>query len=180
MRNEKYRAGIVVDAVLEPANRRNVEVIGWFVEQQQVGLLHQRFGQCHAPAPAARQFIHLLIGRQVELGHRGFDALIDMPAIAGVNAGVQGFEVLHSVLVECQLRFFLVLGNQGLDIGESRSNDLVDWQVHRFGQVLGELADDEVRLPRDVARVEFNFPDDQFQRRGLTGAIAAKQANALA
>ena len=46
---------------LEPEHRIQVEVIGRFVEQQQVRPRHQHAGQVQAHFPAAGQFIDLAL-----------------------------------------------------------------------------------------------------------------------
>ena len=53
MSNEHHGAPVAIDSVFQPMNGCNIEMVGRFVEQQQVGFLHQRFCQRHATSPTA-------------------------------------------------------------------------------------------------------------------------------
>ena len=52
--NKHHGARVRVDLVFEPLDRRNIEMIGRLVEQQQVGFLYERLRQRDASPPAAR------------------------------------------------------------------------------------------------------------------------------
>ena len=158
---------------------RDVEVVRRLVEQQQVGLLHERAGQSDAPAPAARELVHSLVGRDLEVRDRLVDALLDMPAVVGVDLGVQRLEFAQALLVEIELRLSLVCLEQLLDVGQPGAHDVAHGRVHRFGQRLRELADDQVAVAHDIAAIMLELARDQFQGRGLAGAVAADQAHAL-
>jgi len=109
--NKYHGARVRVDLVFEPLDRRNIEMIGRLVEQQQVGFLYERLRQ----------------------GNRFFNALFDMPAIMRVDLGVQRLKCHQAVLVELELRLFLVGLEQLLDVSEARPDDVADWLIHRLG-----------------------------------------------
>jgi hypothetical protein len=100
------------------SSRRNIEVVGGLVEQQQVRLLYQRFRERDAPSPAARQFIHFLVGGQVQLGNGGFDALLEVPTVMCINLGVQRLEFTQSMFVEFELRLVRILFEQRFNLGQ--------------------------------------------------------------
>jgi len=56
-----------------------------------------------------------------------------MPAVVGVDLGVQGFEFLHTLAVEIFLRAPLVLLEELLDADKARTHDVVHGLVHRLG-----------------------------------------------
>ena len=99
MRNEQHGARIGVDAIFEPLDRGDVEVIGRFVQQQQVRLLHERRCQRDAPSPAAGQLAHFLLGRQVQFRDRRLDALFEVPAVVCIDLRVQRFEFAQALFV---------------------------------------------------------------------------------
>ena len=53
MRNQQQRARIILQVVLQPKQRRQIEVVRRFVQQEQVGFEHQQPGQTGAHDPAA-------------------------------------------------------------------------------------------------------------------------------
>ena len=55
VRDQQQRAAVAREPALEPDHGVEVEVVGGFVEQQQVGPAHQRLRQVQAHAPAARE-----------------------------------------------------------------------------------------------------------------------------
>ena len=103
-----------------------------------------------------------------------------MPTLMRVDPGVQRLEFQHALAVEIQPGAPLVFGKQRFDIAQSRADHVAHGQVHRLGQRLREFADDEILTTDDFTAVRFEFPGDQLQRRGLSGAVSADQADPLA
>ena len=178
--NEHHGAGPGIHAILEPLDRRDVEMVRRLVEQQQVGLLHERSGKRDATPPAARELVHFLLGREVEVTDDGVDALLDMPAVPRVDPRVQCLEFEHARLVEILSGQRPVFVEQLLYFVEPRADHGPNVQVHRLRQRLRELCDDEVALLRDLAAVRLELARDQLEGRRLAGAVAADQAHALA
>jgi hypothetical protein len=63
--DDDHRAGIALQPAFQPDQGVQVQVVGGFVQQQQVGRAHQRAGQLQAHAPAARK----AVDRVVQLAH---------------------------------------------------------------------------------------------------------------
>ena len=55
MRDNDHAARIGLEELLQPDNGFDIEVVGGFVEQQEVGLGEQQFGQHHAHLPASAE-----------------------------------------------------------------------------------------------------------------------------
>ena len=51
--DDDQRRRIVSEMVLQPKGAFEIEIVGRFVEQQQIGLREQRSGERHAHAPSA-------------------------------------------------------------------------------------------------------------------------------
>ena len=97
-------------------------MIGGLIEQQQVRFLHQRTSECNTAAPATRQFAHFFVSRQVQVGHRCFNTLLDMPPVNRIDMRMQLFEFSQSVLVEFLLGHGLVALQQRVDRFQPRAD----------------------------------------------------------
>ena len=53
VRDHQDRAGIILEIILEPAERLEIEVIGRLVEHEQIGLHHEQPREMRAHDPAA-------------------------------------------------------------------------------------------------------------------------------
>jgi hypothetical protein len=126
-------------------------VVGRLVEQQQVGLAHHRAGQRHPLALAARQDLDRLGAIEPEARQDGVDAVRDRPALVVVDVGL-----------ECR-------GDRAARI-EPRGE---------LG-LLREVGDPGGARAPDLAGVEGDLAGDYLEQRGLAGAVAADQADALA
>ena len=130
--NEKQRHIGFDQQVLQPFNRRDIEVVGRLIEQQNFRGYRQRLGQ--------RQAFFLTTGKGAHLGVRvESEALNDLiglrfvsPGTAGIQFVLQGFHARHQhleirtrfahlmrhfVILSQQLRGFTHPGNHGLKNG---------------------------------------------------------------
>jgi hypothetical protein len=57
--NQKHRAGIILQIILQPEQREQVEVVRRLVEQQQIRFHHEQSRQPRAHDPAAAHFLRL-------------------------------------------------------------------------------------------------------------------------
>lgn len=55
MRDQDQRAFITLQPALQPDHRIEIEVVGRFIQQQQIGTANQRLCQIKAHAPATRE-----------------------------------------------------------------------------------------------------------------------------
>ena len=58
MRNDEQDAFVSFQPALEPQNGRQIEMVGWLVEQQDVGPAHERTGKIEPHAPTAGKRIN--------------------------------------------------------------------------------------------------------------------------
>jgi hypothetical protein len=177
--DEQHGARPGADAVFQPLDGDDIEVVGGFVEQQQVGLADQRLGEAHPAAPATGQFADWLFGGQGHLGDHQVDALVDAPAVEFVDAVLQLVEAGKALLVELLVRELLVLVDQRADIGEAVGDHFTHGGFEGFGQFLRERADHQAVAVLERAAVRLRGAGDQAEQGGLAGAIAADQADAF-
>ena len=78
---------------LQPFDGIQVQMVGRLVEQQHVGLGHQRLGQCHALLGAARQGADNCIRVQVQALQGFIHPLLPVPAVQRFDLALHGVQV---------------------------------------------------------------------------------------
>ncbi len=170
MADQQHGVRIALEVVLQPQGSLEVEVVGGFVQQQEVGLAEQHGGQRNAHAPAAGEISAgtlLLLGVEAEAvqdgrGTRGRAVRLDVrqPGMdVGDAVGIGG------VLGLGQEGGALAVGHQnGIDQALRPGRGLL--RHHAHAGAVGQ---------RDVAGIGMQFARDQLQQRRLAGAVAADQ-----
>ena len=178
MRDDDQRAGIARQPFLEPDDRVQVEVVGRFVEQHQVGRRHQRLRQGQPHLPAAREARN----RIVEL--RGLEAQAEQQRLGARPGGIR------IVVGQFRVQFaggVAVVGSLGLlEVGLELAQFTVAVD-HELGgtalavrRVLGHVRDTPVRRDEDIAGIGQQFPEQQRDEGRLAAAVVADQPDMLA
>ena len=97
VRDEDVAEGIVLEVVLEPVARLEIEMVGRLVEQQQVGLGEQQLGERDAHLPAAAELVgqaRPVLFAEAEAGEHGAHLGVECVAVEGVEALLQQGEAL--------------------------------------------------------------------------------------
>ena len=177
-------AGEIQQEVLQPVHRVDVQVVGGLVHHQKVGAAEQRLGQQHLHLQAGVQ------GRHIVVVQVGADAqTLEDPAGVGLRlpAAQLGVFLLqlagpHPVLVG-----HLLLGVQGLLLLADVIQALVahDDGIHHIVGVIGVLVLLQHRHPGvgqdgHLAGGGLQIPGEDFQKGGLSGAVGADDAIAVA
>ena len=88
MADDNYSFRTVDDEVFEPADRFDVEMVGWLIEQQHVRRFQKQFCQLYSHSPSSRK----LAGRAVEIGafeteteQRFLNIFLEMGHVDGVE-----------------------------------------------------------------------------------------------
>ena len=77
-----HGAFILLQMLLQPQHRFGIQVVGRFVEQQNIGLLEQQPAQRHPPLLAAGEHAHLLVRRRATQGiHRDLEFAVEIPPV---------------------------------------------------------------------------------------------------
>jgi hypothetical protein len=178
VRNHDQRARIAVQPVFEPDDRVEVQVVGRFVEQEQVGAAHQRLREIQAHAPTARKAAHGLARlrkREAEAEQEGFSA-----RGGGVAVGVGECGVL--------VRFggAVVSGGRrgdarfdGAQLGVAVERVVERRAVHRR-RFLCDVRDLPGRRHREVAAVRVQFAAQHGEERRFARAVRADETGLLA
>ena len=90
MGDHQHRTRVILEVVLEPLDAFGVEVVGWFVEQQDRRLLDQQARKRHAALLTAREIGHRPVARRAAQSfHRHFELVVECPAIDRVDLVLQ-------------------------------------------------------------------------------------------
>ena len=175
------------EVALEPLERRDVEVVGGLVEQQQVGVAGERPGERGARELAAGEGAQLaveLLVREAQAVQRGERLRAPVPAARVLEAG------LGDGIAPKQVRIARVLRHRALD----RSQPLLERdQVGAAGEHV--VAQRQTRLPRrplvverdasalledELAAVDRVLRGQHAQQGGLPGPVAARERHPIA
>src|SRR5690606_33470609 len=132
---------VLLEVLLEPEHALGVEVVGGLVQQQQVGLLQQQLAQRHATALAAGEVGDgLVAGRAAQRVHRLLELRVEVPAVLGVDLGLELAHLLHQrVEVRVGLGHLLADGVEALDLLEQLAHALLDVLQDGLGLVQRRL-----------------------------------------
>jgi hypothetical protein len=164
-----HHAALEVDQqVFQPLDRVQVQVVGRLVEQQHVGAHHQRLGQRHAFAGAAGQGADHGFGVQVQAVDGFLDPLRPVPAVERLDLA------LHRVQVAVAVGVAL---DQLLCAGDTLAHGGEDTGFGVEHGLLGDVGDTQALLQLQDAVIGLFHAGEDFQQRGLAGAVAADEAH---
>jgi len=176
--DDHQRARIARQPFFQPDDRVEVEVVGRFVQQHQVGRRHQRLRQRQPHLPAAREARH----RIVELC--GLEAQAEQQRLGARAGGIR--------IVVGQLRVEFaggvpVVGSLGLLEVCFQLAQFAVTVDHELGgtalavrRVLCHVRDAPVCRDEDVAGIGQQFPEQQRDEGRLAAAVVADQPDMLA
>ncbi len=189
VRDEDERVRIGGQVLLKPVAGFEIEVVGRLVEQQQVGLLQQKFGERDAHLPAAGKFFGLarpVVAMKAETGQHLADLRFERVAVAGdkfvfeLLVTVGDVRVFRALMVEFRhaaserLHFFF----DGMEFGKHR-HALGKNRAARHGEaVLRQVSGRDAFGARDSAVVERLAPCKNFHDGRLAGAVRSDQTDA--
>ena len=154
----------------EPFDRIQVQVVGRLVQQQHIGLRHQRLRQCHAFFGAAGQRVHNRLRVQVQAVQGLRHALFPVPAVQRLDLA------LHRVQVAVALA---ILFNKAYNPRQSCAYCYKNSSIRIELRLLGHVGDAGVVLDLQAAVVGLFHPGQNFEHRGLARAVATNQADAF-
>ena len=165
-------------------------MVGRFIEQQEVGLFEQQFGQRDAHLPASRELLGApfpIALRESQAGEYGAHLRLHGVAVARAELGFGKVEAIGHlgvfgagrVELSHALRELLLLVFERTQSGE---------HGHAFGEngaagereaVLRQVAEGDAFLCGDAAGIESFDAREHFEQRRFPGAVGAYQAGAL-
>ncbi len=181
------RARELPQIAFEPLNRVDVEVVRRLVEQQQVGLGHERLAEQRSPPPAARELAERPIRRQRQPRHDGLDALLEPPAVALLELVLQVAQARQGGRARGAIgprpghlnRGMVVLRDERPKRSEPGRHLVEDRAVGRPRHVLIEPRHPQSRGPPDRSAVGRDIAGNHLEQARFSGPVAANQADAL-
>ena len=180
MGDEEDGAGIVFEIVLEPEEGDEVEVVGRFVEHEEVGLHHEEAREVGAHDPAAAEFARgaVEVGATVaQTGEHAFGLCIDLRVGERFVFGV-GLEVVGAVDVSFGFEFAEACFEGGDFAGASGGNIEHGFVTNGFG-LLREEADHGPGVALDGAGVGFVAFEDEGEEGAFAGAVGSDESDAF-
>ncbi len=176
MRDEEHGRGEFEQRLLEPFDRRDVEVVGGLVEEQQVRPHHQRAGERDAfLQPAGKLRDRRVLGKS-QAAQRRLDAVLERPAVRGLERFLQ---VVHARQV-ARVRRGVVVDEELAARAHPLGHRLEDRVSRHELRLLSDARELQSRLQAHLAVIGARHALDQLQQRGFAGAVAADEADALA
>ena len=120
MRDGHHGTWIGVEELLEPENRLRVEMVGRFVEEQQVRGLEKQTAQRHATTLASGETRDGSVGvRALEGVHCLRELTVEVPAVGRVDLGLQPAHLVHErVEVSVGVGHLIADLVEALDLGQ--------------------------------------------------------------
>ena len=175
--HDQDRAGIVAQMAFQPRHRLGVEMVGRFVQQQELRLVEQQLAQRDAAALAARKLCHVgIVGRAAQRVHRLVDLAVEIPEPCGLDLVLQLGHLVGG-LFRIVHRQFVVAIEDGLLLGDALHDVLAD----RLGSIelrlLLEIADAGALGDPGLAVIFLVEAGHDPQQRRLAGAVDAEHAD---
>jgi len=179
VRDEQHGALEILQGFFKPGNRTDVQVVGWFVEQQQVRLGNQGLRQQDATTPAAGQFGEGLVGRQLQTAQGAVDQLLQAPAVTGFEVVLDVHQLVQVGIGNDVLAQVMVLREQFANTVQAFGDHVEHGPLVGHRQFLRQFADLEARCAPDGAVIGLLIALDQLHHAGLACAVAADDAHPL-
>ncbi len=184
MRDDDHGAVTLVQHLLQPANGIDIQVVGRFIEQENVRIGEQRLGQQHTQLPAGSHFAH----RAVMLLYRNTDAeqQLTRTRLGGVavHLAVQHFEIGHFIAV-----LFAHLG-QAVDaialllhfpqFAVTHDHRVEHAELFKGELILTQLTDTLVRVEGDVTQRRLKVAAEDLHKGGFSATVRPNQAVTIA
>ncbi len=190
VRNQHDGVRIIRQVLLQPVAGFQIEVIGRFVEQQQVGLFEQQLGQRDAHLPAAGEFL----GAALPVAFAEAEAAEDSTHLGFDGVAVARAELAFGAMKA--VRHGGVFGAGRIEVAHPRGQLLLLFlerpqfveHRHAFGEYgaageresfLGQITDGDAALHGDVAGIEALDPGQHLEQGRFSGAVSAHEAGAF-
>ncbi len=178
-----HGAGVVLQGSLQPGHRFGVEMVGGFVEKEEIGLGEQQAAQRDPTTLSTGQGGDIgIAGRAPEGVHGDLEGPLQVPRTGGIDLVLE-FGLLAEELVEVGVRLaegrahLVVAVDHGLRLARPVRDVPEDILVGVEFRLLGEETDGETRGQARLAREVVILTRHDLEQGGLAGAIASDHAD---
>jgi len=184
VRDDNHGGIALVERIFQPANRVDVQVVGWLIQQQHVRIGEQRLRQQHAQLPARRDFAHragMLLDRNAHAEQQGAGARFGGVAV-----------VLGHFAFQFGRAHVIVFGRLGIGVDRVALMDRIPQLAvalqHHINHalvfiaklILLELTQAHAGVEADIAGGGFEIAAQNFHESGFAAAVGANQTVAVA
>ena len=155
MGNKQNRALEVLEGLFQPRDCADVQVVGRFVEQQQVRFGNQCLGQQDAATPAAGQFGESFVGRQLQTAQGAVYQLLQAPAITGFEVLLNVHQLVQVSIGDDVLAQVMVLGQQFANTVQAFGHNVEYGPLVGYRQLLRQFANLEAGRAPNRAVIGF-------------------------
>ena len=127
MRHEHERGAAVDEELLHPLHRLDIEMVGGFIQQQDVGLPHECAREQRLSLAAAGRRLEWRIGVETEVLEDSVHARLHFPRVGGVERMMQAVELLErrvAGVLSDAMTGVVVASQQEAGLSQSRSDDV--------------------------------------------------------
>ena len=184
VRDDDHGAFTIVEHLLQPADGVDVQVVGRFVQQQDVGVGEQRLCQQHPQFPARGHFAHGAVvqldgdaGTQQQLAGAGFGGIavvfcdqafqlggLHVVVVGGVEVGIDG----------------IALGDGGPQLAMAHHDHVQHAHLFVGELILAQLTDALVDVQAHITASGLQIAAEDLHEGGLATAVCADEAVAVA
>ncbi|VVO40828.1 hypothetical protein PS712_05842 [Pseudomonas fluorescens] len=176
--NQHQGARVAFEPLFEPDDGVEVQVVGRFVEQQQVRWTHQGLRQVQTHPPATGEVpdlaIHLLVG-EAQASQQ-----LARPGVGGVPVGAVELGVQAGLCGTVMGRFGCRQVALHLAQAQVAIEHVVDRQAFERVDLLAHVGDTPVGRQEAITRVRVQFAPKQGEQARFAGAVGTDQAGFLA
>ena len=176
-------AGVFAEEPLEPVDRLGVEVVGWFVEQEEVGAAEQQATQRDAAAFTTGEHGDIgVVGRAAQCVHGDLDVAVEAPCIGGSDLVFENRLLLADLVVVGVGvgplgHHGVVVVNDRLHFGDTVHHVAADRLVRIELRLLCQIADGVASSEACLALEAVVEASHDLEERRLTGAVTAEHAD---
>ena len=180
--DEQHCVAVLQQEFFQPADGFDVQVVGRFVQQQDIGFLHQGACQQDAAFDSAGLGQKFGVAIQIELGQDGVHPLLQLPAVLGFQLLLHLFHLGEGFVIAVGHCFqqMMVFLEQVAYIAKSRCHHIEYAAAGVLGHFLFQPGDLGARCHFHDAVVGLDLATDDLEQRGFAGAVTAHQTDALA
>jgi len=183
VRHEQQRRATIDEERFHPLDRIDVEVVGGFVEQQDVGLPHEGAGQQRLAFATARRRRERGVCIEAQMLEHRLHARLNLPCISRIERVMQPVQFTQRRVTGIgghAMTCLVILREERTRRTQPRRHDLKDRAVHVARNVLLEPRHGHAARPHHLARVRRDRAVQQLHERALARAISAQQTHAFA
>ena len=183
VRDEHQRCRAVDEETLHPFDRVDVEMVRRLVEQQHVGLTHERAGEQRLALSPARRRGERHVGVEAEVRQHRLDARLQLPRVCRIERVMQPIELTKRSVARLHgdaMAGLMILREQQPRRAETRGDNVVRRAVDVAWYLLLESRDGDPCLTNDVAGIRHDRPVEEFHDRALSRAVPSEETDAFA